>query len=269
MDILKAAIELMSSKKEDPLKKEIFDQYAFSKYYLNSPKYTERLGKMINTEKKLDSSNPYTTYFQPGSRYRENLLSAPTKEVISNALKYSNYKLTDLLKKGKINLTDKDLGKDVGGTYWSATNQVDINRNLAKNNRSVPSHEFSHATLSGSDPYSSAFKEKYVNPLMVSPTSSDYRVQVQEPTELKARLDAVRYLAYKKGLYDPGTQTFDQKALDKLKKDKEISNDFNFKQIMSQLNDKSKNTGFIWLMNNIAKLNKKPEVQSSDQGSVA
>jgi hypothetical protein len=68
----------------------------------------------------------------------------------------------------------------------------------------------------------------------------------KKPTEVKADMDAYRYLLKKEGIYDAGTQDFTKEHLDKSRKT----------FVKSRLNDGFSDENLIWLMNNIANTNK-------------
>lgn len=233
---------------------EIQNQYAFIKDYVNSPKYKERLARMVNTERNLQqpiNPQPFTNEVFAGSQ-----TNAPTPEVVNNVVTANNEALQGL--NGKISVSDVNLGNNVAGGYDSAYNDIRMNQGLVEQNPTVPAHEISHAINDGRQPYSPAFDEKYLRKVFIPPTNSRFEGEVQKPTEVKARLDAVRFLGQKTGLYDAGKKEFTPADYDKLIKNKEISNDYNFKQILDQLPKNRKKTGFIWLMNNIAKVGNEP-----------
>jgi hypothetical protein len=97
----------------------------------------------------------------------------------------------------------------------------------------------------------------------LSPLSERGNEYIQRPTEIKARLDAIRYLAMKKGIYNPMTQDIDEKGLKKLMSDKDITSDINYKDILGQLKDEYKVNGLKWLLNNIAKNDNKDQQSGS------
>jgi len=244
-------------KKVDPpvrvsLMPEIQKQFQFIKDYTASPKYQERLAKMVNTEKMLQNAVvPERIAAEQMSAYKTN---TPTPQVVSGIQQFNQQALNDLQQPGKIQVGDIDLGKNVAGGYDSAYDDVRLNETLVGQNPTVPVHEFSHASTGGQQPYSPAFKETYLNKIFIRPGDSKFEGEVQKPTEVKARLDAVRYLGSEKKLFDAGKSNFTEKDWDKIIRDKDIRNDFNFKQIYDQLPEGKKKVGFIWLMNNIAKV---------------
>lgn len=253
-------------KKVDPAKRvskllpEIQKQFQFLKDYTASPKYQERLTRMVNTEKMLqNTAMPERLAAEQMSRYKTN---TPTSEVVAGIQQYNQQALDDLQQPGKIEVGDIDLGKNVAGGYDSAYKDVRLNEELVGQNPTVPVHEFSHASTGGQQPYSKKFEEEYVNKIFIKPTNSMFSGEVQKPTEVKARLDAIRYLGAQKGLFDAGKESFTEKDWNKIINDKDIKNDFNFKQLMDQLPKDKKKVGFTWLMNNIAKV--APEVNESE-----
>lgn len=238
--------------KRSSLLPEIQKQFQFIKDYMASPKYQERLTKMVNTEKMLQNpAAPERLAAEQMSAYQTN---TPTPQVVQGIQQQNLQNLADLQQPGKIQVGDINLGKNVAGGYDSSYDDVRFNEGLVQQNPSVPAHEFSHAATGGQQPYSKAFEDMYTKKIFISPRNSKFEGEVQKPTEVKARLDAIRYLGSQKGLFDAGKSDFTDKDWQKILNNKEIKNDFNFKQIYDQLPEGRKKVGFIWLMNNIAKL---------------
>lgn len=239
-------------KRVSKLMPEIQKQFQFLKEYTASPKYQERLTKMVNTEKQLQNSltNDRLAAEQMHA-YRTN---TPTADVVSGIQQFNQKALNSLQQPGKIVVGDIDLGRNVAGGYDSAYDDVRMNEALVAQNPTVPVHEFSHASTGGQQPYSKKFEDMYTKKIFITPKNSNYSGEVQKPTEVKARLDAIRYLGAQKGLFDASKTDFTERDWNNLIKDKDIKNDFNFKQIVDQLPDNKKKVGFVWLMNNIAKV---------------
>lgn len=237
-------------KRVSPLMPQIQKQFQYLKDYTASPKYQERLTKMVNTEKMLQSAVvPERLAAEQMSQYKTN---TPTSQVVSGIQQSNQQALDALQQPGKIEVGDIDLGKNVAGGYDSAYDDVRLNEALVTQNPTVPVHEFSHASTGGQQPYSSKFQQEYLNKVFIPPTNSKFEGEVQKPTEVKARLDAIRFLGAEKGLFDAGKTDFTEADWKKLLNDKDIQKDFNFKQIYDQLPEGRKKTGFMWLMNNIA-----------------
>lgn len=227
------------------------DQYDFVNSYINSPMYKQRLQKLANTERMLEGGSSFNK-FSGNELFAGSSLNENSSALAANAVAMSKNNLLNV--KPNIKIGDFNLGRGVGGAYDSSYNDLRMSSDYLKDNQTIPVHELSHATLDGAYPYSANFNKKYVSSLLKTPGSPGWEPEVQKPGELKARLDAIRYLLKKEGIYDAGTENFDNSHLEKLKKSKAITNDFNFKQLNDQLNDKHKNTGLIWLLNNIAQV---------------
>lgn len=218
--------------------------------YLNSPMYLERLAKMAATEKQLQNDS-YGRF--SAEQFSHSKVTDPILKVAKNQV--ANTK--DNLKRVKDNIYigDYNFGDSrVAGTYDSAYKDIRLRKDFFAENPTVGIHELSHATLDSAGPYTTDFHKKYLEPILHKPGTPSWEPIVQEPGEIKARLDSVRYLAKKKGLYDAGKERFTEKHLRTLENDPEIQKDFNFKQLKDQLKKGTKSTGFIWMMNNIAKL---------------
>jgi hypothetical protein len=224
--------------------------------YLSSPMYLERLAKMAGTEKQLQDFNPYNKRFS-SEQFSHSKITDPLKNVAAKQAKNTKDALNYI--KNNVFIGDYDFGNivpgaTIAGVYDSGVKDIRLRKDLFEENPTVGIHELSHATLQGQDPYTTDFHKKYLDPILLEPGSVGWHPIVQVPTEIKARLDSVRYLAKKKGLYDAGKERFTEKHLRTLENDPEIKKDFNFKQLKDQLKPGTKSTGFIWMMNNIAKL---------------
>ena len=224
--------------------------------YLNSPMYLERLAKMAATEKQLQDFDSYNKRFS-SEQFSHSKITDPLKNVAAKQAKNTKDALNYI--KNNVFIGDYDFGNivpgaTIAGVYDSGVKDIRLRKDLFEENPTVGIHELSHATLQGQDPYTTDFHKKYLDPILLEPGSVGWHPIVQVPTEIKARLDSVRYLAKKKGLYDAGKERFTEKHLRMLENDPEIKKDFNFKQLKDQLKPGTKSTGFIWMMNNIAKL---------------
>ncbi len=249
------------SKFEDGGKKSskaLAPEIKYMEEYLSSPMYLERLAKMAGTEKQLQPTNQGRFYSE---QFEQSNIDDSLSAVANKQATRSKEALKDI--SSNISIGDYNLGTNVAGVYDSGLKDIRLRQDLFNQNPTVGIHELSHATLSGREPYTQRFQEKYLNPIFKEPGSVGWEPYVQKPGEIKARLDSVRFLAQKKGLYNPGKEKFTEKHLQMLEKDPEIKKDFNYQQLKDQLKEGTKKTGFIWMMNNIAKLQDQPSTTDS------
>lgn len=229
----------------------IKSQFDYIREYVNSKKHKERLSRIVNTERNLQNSA------NPTQRFNSELLSefntgARTPEIINSLVNSNNSNLNDV--SNKISVAPYDLGRNIAGVYDSSIGDVRLNNTLIKENPTVPVHEFSHSALDGNSPFSTQFRDKYISPLFKQPGTPGWDPTVHKPSELKARVDAVRFLMKKNGIVDSGTSDITTEHINKLKSIKGIENDFNYKQINDQLKEDKKSNNLLWLLNNIAKV---------------
>jgi hypothetical protein len=231
---------------ENKARPEIYNQLSYMENYVKSPKFKERLTKQFTAE--ANSRSGYGGDITPNKK--KDWINGMVNNQISNSLSY----LKDIKNK-KINIGNFVLNTlGAGGEYTAYDKQINIptgNLKASSNLATIPVHELSHASTDN-EGYPDIIKEQYVNKIL-SPLSERGNEYIQRPTEIKARLDAIRYLAMKKGIYNPMTQDIDEKGLKKLMSDKDITGDINYKDILGQLKDEYKVNGLKWLLNNIAK----------------
>lgn len=245
--VKKAISSLPKKKKADD--DTVSSQVEYLTKYVNSPMFKKRLIKQAATERKLQNQK-YGKY--ESEIFGESKLTEPLQSVVAKAIKNFNENIKKVAP-GKIKVGEFDLGKDVAGAYDSSVGDIRIRKDMLPKYKSVVTHELSHASTGGKQPLTGTFKKQYLDNIFKAPGMQGGESIVQSPKEVKARIDAVRFLASKRGIYDAGTEEFNQSHLEKLKKDPEVSKDFNFIQLMDQLKNNKKNSGFIWMMNNIAK----------------
>jgi len=214
--------------------------------YLKSPKYKERQLKMNNTEVALTGTTQPSVDSMVQTRLNNINLVKPT--YVKN---------------------DISGNSNVKGELDTMDNLLRIRTDLGETG-SISVHELSHASTRGEQPYSQAFNYKYPSNTMIKPGGSAmtnrYDPYIQSPTEVKARLDSIRFQMSKKGLYDAGTQDFTNDSLQKLQNDKQIINSDDYKSLEGQLPYDRKGESLKWLMNNIAK-NKTQLIPTAQQGT--
>lgn len=187
------------------------------------------------------------------SKFYQGYLSSPNYKKRLSGMGDKNPNATIADRKVNLQKTRYNEYSDVGGSYYNANaNAVILDTNDAKTNSGLNSligHEYSHAsgalsnrnnkvksTLRLSDNEASA-----INSRNKSTDSHD-----SMPHEAKADIDALRYRLKQDGIYDTGTQDFNQQHLNKAKqlykKDQTINRSF------QNFSDKD----LTWLMNNVA-----------------
>jgi hypothetical protein len=149
--------------------------------------------------------------------------------------------------------------------------EVDEDRGYA-----MPVHEFSHSSTLTNDPYTWEFFRKYIGGkgeddgiFKGSVGFGGNYHSVASPTELKARIDAIRFLAKKNGIWDAGKSDITDEQVEKLLNHPKIRGNEQLGEVLRIIGDtKDKKQGFKWLLNNIAK-NKSNKPSQPDQGSLA
>ncbi len=147
----------------------------------------------------------------------------------------------------------------IEGSLYSFLTQSSISQGT------IPVHEFSHQSTDGNALLLKNTKRE-INRL-VNKDSGNYTFYtffkdkesgviysyLDDPTEVKARIDALRYLLNRYKIYNAGTEKFKEKHFRKLIRVKEIRNDSSVKDVF-ELILKDKKSLFL-LMNSIAKIN--------------
>ena len=237
----------------------IQSQSNWTRGYINSPMYKKRLQRQINTERNIIAKNYDAGLQSPNAKFMDNQTQLvgqntgwTTNTIANNVIRHNNEQLTHL-NNGNIKVGDFELDIiGAGGEFDRNINKINLPERYISGNRGglVAAHELSHGINAGSRPYSNAFENKYIKGSVLKELGDSY---IQDPTEVKARLDAIRFQMKKGGYYDAGTQEFNRSHLDKMKMDKNIINDINHTSLQGELNPKNKDASLIWLMNNIAK----------------
>jgi len=255
----------------------IQSQADWTKSYINSPMYKDRLTKQAMTERALirqENPNPYSI---PGSHYNNDTVFEGQRTIwnpataAKNVISHQNQQLNHLLD-GNIKVGNFQLSGGMGGAaeYDPFNDRINMKENIAASDAGnlIPAHEISHGINKARAPYSTDFRERFIDGKVLRPLGTGGGdPYVQTPTEVKARLDAMRYQMKQGGYYDAGTQKFDTKALQNLKNDPKIVNDVNYQTLSKELPQGRKDESLMWLFNNIAQ-NKttNSSIQYSQQG---
>lgn len=197
-------------------------------------------------------------------QFYNNYLNSPNYKVrlLGQGYNDPNGVITDRL--NNLNSTKVVNTPGGGSEYKSRTNTVDIDKkDLAKykvNLGDLYAHELAHPA--GADVYTknpnlgmNSNDNMLINSVNKLSNYQGSDVQKQHDAhsrELKADMDNLRYNLKQSGIYDTGTQNFNQDYLNKAKQ--KFGNDGNFKRLQQRLSDKD----LIMLMNTVAD-NTKPD----------
>ncbi|MFA6397359.1 MAG: hypothetical protein WDK96_00745 [Candidatus Paceibacterota bacterium] len=268
-------VNIDSSKKEN-IEKMIEEQRSWFKDYIQSPKFKERLTKEYlrshnypeiynnylanskpseNKDYKDDDTLRIETNPDDTERLAELLPDPDTSNIpiseIEDIEKEINYRLYSL-SNGKIYVVDsiEDISLLEGGTVLGS---YDIDGDTTKiradflnyGTNSVSTHEFSHdADQSGENLKS--FTVFIFNEMANS--GSEY---LNDPTEIQARMNELKYLLKEHGIYDASTEDFTEETFWKMIEDEVIIGNYAIQQLLQTLSKEE----LIWLMNNVAGLN--------------
>ena len=162
-----------------------------------------------------------------------------------------------------VSIPDKPLSSSgnyggILGEYLADDHHIQFEPNPYYDYQNINLHEYSHAidderisnrTIDFIDSITKE-SEKEKKPLNYNP-SIDY---LREPTEFIARIQAVRYAAFKEGLYDPMNEKFTKEHLKLLKNNLTVKYDNHFEDLYEILkgDKEEKDKNFIKSMNEIA-----------------
>ena len=226
--------------------KEGVEQYKWFKDYMQSPKYVERLQKefpnynkdQIGKEVKSRLENVMQT--RVGFLPRSSNISTGVggTQGVYNADEYPGAIM--LRPEYSENHPAKSLFKP--GNYLSGYT-------------TIPLHEWSHAADDGGNRIPQSTTDLMLSKMKENslglPKDKYYYTK---PTEYLGRMQPLRYLMQKEGLYNAGTQDFTKEDLEKAKQNKTIKNNVHFQNLMENVNS---DEGFIELMNKVASVNQK------------
>lgn len=222
--------------------------------YIESPMYKKRLENMIGSD--VDAN---MNYINPLAK---SVNAKKGEDVAKIASRIIKKQLNNIYKTGfGFNNTDKSLlGQTVTKYGKNKNNPESITVSLRKDesDTSTPSHEFSHASLGGIKPYSDYFSLKNIsnkvfNKNSGNPASDSFFNYTTSPEEIKANIDAVRYELKRLGIYDANKEEFNKNHFKKIIENIKSKDLDSAKDILKVLKDEKAESGFIWLMNNIAK----------------
>lgn len=119
-------------------------------------------------------------------------------------------------------------------------------------------HEYSHQSTDGNNyllpTTAHILRDVAVGPVVGHDWERDVRLELNfsyysNPTEIKARIDVVRYLLYKYGICDLRTEDFTDNLVSLMEQTDEITSNDDFDQLMDIINYNT--SVLVWLLNNV------------------
>lgn len=111
------------------------------------------------------------------------------------------------------------------------------------NTATTPAHELSHATTKGNNDLEQKLQD------VTEGRSNLY--YYSDASEIKARLDTLRYELEKSGIYDPKKEDFNKSHLERAIKDKTLKDSSALRELLEHV-DQHNGEDLIWFMNNVA-----------------
>ena len=263
-------------KTKDEFIMEIENQKEWLLNYISSDLYRKRLLSELERDQPFENSETYKQLAQKMIAQRKNNLIFGKYEihhevfnieqitVLGSYAPKEDVKLfseTDIADAYK---EDNRSGLSVGnisftyieGSLYTSLTQLPVGQGT------IPVHEFSHQSTDGNALLLKNTKKEIS--LLVNKDTGSYTFYtsfkdkesgilysyLDDPTEVKARIDALRYLLNRYNIYNAGTEKFKEKHLKKLIRIKEIRNDSSVMEVFEQILKNKKS--LFWLMNNIA-----------------
>ena len=265
-------------KTKDEFIKEIENQKEWLLNYISSDLYRKRLLSELERDQPFENLETYKKLAQKMIVQRKNNLVLGKYEihhevfnieqitVLGSYAPKEDVKLfseTDSVDAFK---DDNRSGLSVGNisfTYIEGSLYTQLTQ-LPVGQGTIPVHEFSHQSTDGNALLLKNTKKEISR--LVNKDTGSYTFYtsfkdkesgiiysyLDDPTEVRARVDALRYLLNRYNIYNAGTEKFKEKHFKKLIRIKEIRNDSSVMEVFEQILKNKKS--LFWLMNNIAKI---------------
>ena len=253
--------------------------------YVQSPKYKERLGKEF-----AGQSDEFIQ--QENDARLNNLLNTKTKYVksIGNSPGWISGMMVPKENKGEIydNASKKFIknkwspgarGYDKKGTVYLENEYRPDHWNPSEGFETTPLHELGHAVDDAGYRIPASTEKKIHNytdwqSISKSLNLPNYKNNgltfdyYNTPSEFINRIQPIRYLLNKEGLYDARTSDFTEKDYDNMLKNKNLNNNQHYKDVMNSLkgDKKQKKKAFVDLMNTVAKVDDNENVDVAQNG---
>lgn len=221
------------------------DKIEYYKTYIASPKFKERLYNANAAEYPTLNQGVITKLTNDDIQRYDNAISTVNIFPIDPTDKVNIHKFID----------------GIPGAYSPMAHTVFHKKSDKPIMDEVIVHELSHSSSLG-DKLIPPYSQRTAPDLLNQQKGSYYGT----PTEIKARVDALRYYAKKKGIYDAGTEDFTQKHLDKILADPDFKKFYFMKDIREKYLKNPKN--FIKVMNTLASGDQTIEVLKAQEGAI-
>lgn len=241
-------------------------QKAWLMSYIHSPKYKERMSKEFIRSQELKSDG-----VKPLVLAEEKITSSTNSSSIDSLninvlfpepdISKLNKKQLKIIQKaverrynrvrtGEYGVVDS-IPSESGHTYGEFilnTPYVVLTPNLPDEYVTTPVHEFGHQSTNGEEDMDDITKQVLTKHADASKYIIEYADYLKNPTEIYARLCALRYLLASYTEYNPSTQSFTEEDFEKIKSTPEIMKNVN----VGHLLDLFQKDELIWMLNNIA-----------------
>lgn len=134
-------------------------------------------------------------------------------------------------------------------------NDILLERQIPQAYDTVAAHELSHQSTGGRAGILPASQMQIRRRL--TPGTNDY---LSNPTEVKARMDAVRYQMQKEGIYNAGSEELTPQLLEKARQNEAVKGNKNFQELEQIMRGKDGklDENLLWLFNNVAQNSPQP-----------
>lgn len=178
----------------------------------------------------------------------QNINKAPI--AVINKVKLEKQRRLENINNGPIIIVDSIENTDSGGKVFGVSfnkeeKKILLIKDFKEEGGTTPVHELTHRSTDGVDKINDATFFLLKNK---ANSGSNY---LDNPTEIHARINELRYLMDKEGLYNAKKSDFTKYHYDYLINNEEIMKNFTMKQLLQTLDEED----LIWFMNNLADTN--------------
>jgi hypothetical protein len=151
-----------------------------------------------------------------------------------------------LLDEGPVIVTDSIPNEEndgiIDGQYQPFGRSVSLRKDFTERSPTAAIHEFAHRSTDGKSLLNRASMH------LLRSKAGSWSEYLNDPTEIHARINELRFLMSEEGLYDPGNENFQEKHFLKMLENKKIMKCYPIRQLIDTLS----RDNLIWFMNNMA-----------------